>query len=388
MYPFILKLSKYNNMKYKYYKQNKKIIKRYSLERDLAKGTTENYEFILNQYSDFHNKTLKELLDEAYNEEDNHTPMRRRTIRKRIEDYKIHLIQLKLKPSTINTQFNRIRTFYKHNLVELPPFKKMTIEQKESINDLPTKEDIKTFLNATSNLRLKAIVLFMYSSGSSTNETVHISIQDFIDATSEYHNETRIENVIYTLKYRNDIVPIFNMYRYKTHTPYFTFCTPEATKAILVYLESRLLHDGYINHEDMLFNLQGRSIKIAFKRINKKLGTVRHDNGYYKIRCHALRKAFASELFNAELDSMTIDFLSGRAINATQQAYFKADPIKLKKKYMLFMNHLSVYEEIVYNDITSNERDELNYYRKQAIKQNAQMQRIEQMIQHYEQSVK
>ena len=371
-------------MKFKYYTQNNKILTRYNIERDLAKKTIDHYEVTLNQYSEYQDKTLEDLLEEAYLEEDNHIPMRHRKIRERLENYRIHLIERGLLPSSINEHFSRIRTFYKHNLVDLPPYKKMTVEHKESINDLPTKKDIKNFLSATSNLRLRAIVLFMYSSGSSTNETVHISIQDFIDATSDYHNEVRIENVIYALKNRDDIVPTFNMYRHKTHTPYFTFCTPEATSAIILYLESRLLEEGGISHDSMLFNLQGASIKMAFKRITNKLGMPKYENGFSKFRPHALRKAFASELYNADLDSMTIDFLSGRTIPLTQQAYFKADPIKLKKKYMLFMNNLTVFDEVVYHDINSTERDELKYYREKMAQQEAQMAKIERLIAQYE----
>ncbi len=384
MYPFIVSLSIIYNMNFKYYKQNKKILERYFIERDLAKGTRENTEFILNKYSHIQEKNLEDLLEEAYTEEDNHVPMRRRKIRKRLEEYKIYLIKRKLRPATINTEFNRIRTFYKHNLIELPPFKKMTVEHKESINDLPTKEEIRHFLESTSNLRLKAIVLFMYSSGSATNEAVHITIQDFIDATREYHNQTKIEHVIYDLKHRDDVVPTFNMYRYKTNTPYYTFCTPEATHSIVMYLESRLFHDQYIDHEDKLFNLEARSVKSAFRRINKKIGTPRTENGYYKLRAHALRKLFASELLKSDMDSMTIDFLSGRAIPTTQQAYFKADPRQLKRKYMLFMNNLCLYKDVQYTEITSAEKEELEYYRSKAEKQNRQMNKIEHLIARYE----
>ena len=120
---------------------------------------------------------------------------------------------------------------------------------------------------------------------------------------------------------------------------------------------------------------------LTEKNIKKYAST---ENGYYKLRAHALRKLFASELLKSDMDSMTIDFLSGRAIPTTHQAYFKADPRQLKRKYMLFMNNLCLYKDVQYTEITSAEKEELEYYRSKAEKQNRQMNKIEHLIARYE----
>ena len=231
----------------------------------------------------------------------------------------------------------------------------------------------------------------MSSSGSAKNETLSITIQDFINATREYHNEVTIENVIQVLEKRDDVVPTFQLYRKKTHYPYITFCTPEATKKIVTYLRYRI-HKQYpfstvrpscgVNPEDKLFHFQSEVINKHFIRLNDRLGWGWNGSSRF-FHPHALRKFFATELLKSDMDSMTIDFLSGRKISSTHEAYFKADPMKLKQKYMSFMNNLLINEEIVVRDVTSNELAELELLREKEKVRDEKIRRMEALLKEY-----
>ena len=75
---------------------------------------------------------------------------------------------------------------------------------------------------------MRAIILFISSSGCGRSETVNLTIQDFINATSDYHHNTEIYNVLNELKDKQDIIPRWEICRNKTNKFYTTFTSPEA----------------------------------------------------------------------------------------------------------------------------------------------------------------
>ncbi|PAV07557.1 tyrosine-type recombinase/integrase [Methanosphaera cuniculi] len=318
---------------------NEEILNEYFMERNLGKKTRKSKRGVLNKYSRFNKMTLQELLDEADIEEEQGIRMKKRKIKQRINNFKKYLIKNELSSTTINTQLTIIKSFYRHYDIEIPNIISIKKEVHETIKDIPTKKDIKNVLESTNNLKHKAIILFMFSSGCARNEVSNITIGDFIEATKDYHDETNIKKVIEVLENKNYIVPTFQIVRKKTNTPYFTFCTPEATNAIIRYLKGNL---RCMDKESPLFGMDVGGIGGMFIRLNDKLNLGWKKNRRF-FHSHSLRKAFATTLYNSNLDPMTIDFLSGRSIDSTHDAYFKADPEKLKNKYMYFMDKLTVY---------------------------------------------
>lgn len=376
-----------------YYKEkNKTIIEELKQTKDLAKNTVNTYNTAINQYCTHHQMTMQELLDEADQEEENGIRMKKRKIKKRILSFRQSLIDQQRQPLTINTHISRIQSTYRFYEIETPPIPNVRNTQHELIEDIPTKKHIKTALETTNNLALQALILFMSSSGSSRNEALSITIEDFINATKEYHHEVTIQNVINTLEKQSDIVPTFQLYRKKTHYPYITFCTPEATQKIVLYLKHRINKEYHqagmltekqpLTNQSKLFHFNQRVVNKNFERLNDKLGWGSKGTRRF-FHPHALRKFFATELLKSDMDPMTIDFLSGRTISKTHQAYFKADPQKLKQKYMSFMNNLMINEEITYRDITSHELQELEYYREKEKEMDEKIQKLEQILQEY-----
>ena len=102
--------------------------------------------------------------------------------------------------STAKMMFSKILTIYKHYEIEIHDLPKLSVKKGHqnppiTFNDLPDKEIIKKALDI-SKPRMRAIILFISSSGCGRSETVNLTIQDFINATSDYHHNTEIYNVL------------------------------------------------------------------------------------------------------------------------------------------------------------------------------------------------
>lgn len=68
------------------------------------------------------------------------------------------------------------------------------------------------------NPLMKAIILFMTSNGCAKRETLNITVQDFIDATYDYHHKDNIDDVIEALHGREDVVSSWRLRRQKTNS--------------------------------------------------------------------------------------------------------------------------------------------------------------------------
>ena len=170
---------------------------------------------------------------------------------------------------------------------------------------------------------------------------LNITIQDFIDATREYHDSEDIYEIITILIKRDDIVPTFKLKRQKTNKFYYTFCSPEAVTYILNYL---IISKRKLKNEDKLFKTNLDYLNNYFNEINESLnlGKVRK---YNRFRSHMLRKFHASILYNHEngLSLEEIDALQGRGKNNTHASYFMENPKNLKEKYINSLKSILIF---------------------------------------------
>jgi integrase len=311
--------------------------------RNLSDTTLKRYENDLGHYTKYHQMTLNELLIEAEVEEEERVRMRNRRIKRRLLDFQANLKDRNLEPSTIKTIMSHVKSFYRTYEVELPQIKNPTVPITENIHDIPTIKHIK-IATSTNNLKHKALILFMSSSGTGTSETLELTIKDFIIATEDYHNESNIYDVLNTLSKKRDIIPVFTLTRHKINYKYYTFCSPEATEAIVNYLKSR----KNINNDSKLFDLTQVGLVKVFKRINDK-----YQWGWKKNRrffhAHALRKFFATELTKTGIDHLIIEWMMGHSIPQTTASYYLADPNHLKKEYFRVVNKITVSKIEVYD---------------------------------------
>lgn len=312
------------------------------------------------QYCTQQQLNLHQLIKEADQEEDQRIRWRDRKLKQRLLNFRQHLIE-NYKKNTVQSYFNSIKSiyqFYEIEIGDLPSLNLKNVNTPEPINyvDLPTKDIIKKALKIA-DPRMKAIILFMSSSGCAKKETLNLTIQDFIDATNEYHNTNDIYEVIQQLKDRDDIIPMFRLKRQKTNKYYYTFCSPEAVQAIILYLlkvDQELKKDKKLTPEDKLFPIHEDYVTILFIELNNTLKLGKKGT-YNRFRSHMLRKFHASQLYNAGLSLEEIDALQGRGKDPTHSSYFLEDPKKLREKYIDHLDCLTINLDVNKIDIKSPE---------------------------------
>lgn len=335
---------------------NDTIIDEFVKARRLKKGTAEQYQIALNFYSKFQEKPLSELLSEADAEEEQGIRWKNRKLKQRLLKYRNYLYEKYVK-STADLKFALIKTFYKHYEIEihdLPTLNKKNIKLSVPLKfkDLPDKELIKKALKIANPL-MRAIILFISSSGCARAETLSLSVQDYLDATREYHNTNDISEAVRVM-HDQDIVPTFYLKRIKTNKYYFTFCSPEANREIINYLLLREDLDNDKLSETQLFKCNTAYFERHFAKINNtlNLGKIGAHN---KFKSHILRKFHATNLYNNKMSLEEIDALQGRSKEATHSSYFTEDPTKLKEKYIQHLDCLTINMDVNQLDIKSPE---------------------------------
>lgn len=332
------------------------ILEEISNTRGYAYNTIKNYRSVMRSYTSFHNMTMKELIKEADKEEENGVRWKNSKLKKRLLDYRSFLLDKHLL-STVRSHMRRVVSIYRFYDINVQPLPYVGSAQAKvnpplTYTDIPSREVISKVLGVTNPL-LTSIVLFISSSGTGRAETLNITIGDFIESVQEYTYETDIYKVLSALHSRNDIIPMFKLKRQKTNQYYYTFCSPEATKAIMDYLITR---KDILTPNKRLFKIDKKYLSDLLRNINDQLG-LGERGGFRVLRCHMLRKYHATQLSNEEnsLTETDIDFLQGRSDTKTRQSYFFTDEKKLKRRYAESMNAVTIYHQ--YNVLVDSNND-------------------------------
>lgn len=341
-------------------KQNSEVLEKFVFDRNLKNSTKREYKACIDKFTSLFNMGMKDLLAEAEAEEEEGIRWKKRKLKNRLIEYRSFLAK-DYYLSTVLGEISRIQTIYRHFGIEIHDLPKLSIKNLKTSKpvvfmDLPDKKIIKDALKIANPI-MKAIILFQVSSGCARNETLSLSIADFMEATSEYHNGGSVENVLYTLKDRLDVVPTFRLKRIKTGKYYYTFCTPEAVNEIISYM---IGSNRELNPEDKLFDLSKEWMVAQFSNLNNKLKLGKCGT-FNRFRSHMLRKFHASQLYNAE-NSLTldeIDSLQGRSKNTVRTTYFMENPSNLKEKYIAAMDVLMINSEVETYTVKSEAYEEL-----------------------------
>ena len=222
---------------------------------------------------------------------------------------------------------------------------------------------------------MQALILFLASSGMSKIDALSLTIQDFIDATSRYHNSKDWKTAIEKMKeFEGEIIPVWHSRRKKTNKFFITFNSDEATRFMIHYLEYRnekLRYNPNRKHRtlkpsDPLFKVSEQHFSVKFQQLNDALGlgTI-GDNpddgvkGYNRLRGHILRKFHASSLEKAGMDIYSINVMQGKSNGSVNDVYFFADEEVLLEKYINAMDGVLILSEVKEYDRYSPEFAEL-----------------------------
>lgn len=323
--------------------------------------TRRTYTFAMQYYTEYTAMSPEDLLLEAETEIKDGILPRQRQLQRRLIDYREYLQQQGIAPLTVKNRMTGVLSFYKSFDIEVPTLPKSGMKAKplQQHKEIPTKEDLQTVIKHCDQLE-RAILLIGVSSGLAVNEIRELTIRDF---KKGYDPETGIT----TLKLR----------RIKEEWDFVTFLSPEASKAVLDYLEyrerepkvpmknridqldkqriysnsnylliRRKVPDKYLkNHDEKLRQLTDGAVISIYRQLAERA----HKNTDYGvwglIRSYNVRKYFNSAMLKAGADSFFTEFLMGRILDDTRVAYFRASPGKLRDIYQKYVPYLTIQKE-------------------------------------------
>lgn len=333
-----------------------------------AKENTKNgYIDSLRIYTEFLQKTPEQLIIESEGDIRAGKLMRERHIFYELTDFRKFLESKNIAPTSVKAKLTGVRsffTFYGIYLPVIPKSAKSAVGLKEN-RAIPSKENIREVLAVADPLE-KALILTGCSSGLAINEISNIKVQEFFDG---YDKETEITTL--------------HLIREKVGYEFYTFLSPEASKAIKDYLDFRertsdskdkerqrqllkqkITYDkrgkaiGYLfinryiepeflrNYDEEMRYLTPRNIQRIYRELNERARTSSPYGKRNLVRSHNLRKFFNSTLLANHAELYFTDFLMGHKIDGTRDAYFRADPKALREEYQKYIPFLTIQKEL------------------------------------------
>lgn len=206
-----------------------------------------------------------------------------------IHKYINYLTNLNYKTSTVNLRTKQILTLLKKSNIETPDIK-FKNEAKQKKIQLITSDDIRFVLN-NSSVYHQALITFMASNGIRRYDVANFTIDDFIDACSDYTDAVFLDDFLEEAP--QNMIPYFEFIPNKTKRtglPCKVCCSAEASNLILQSLKLRKksverhnkIHgtDLRLDEECALFSgkrrnyigkLEPESITVMFHHKNKLL---------------------------------------------------------------------------------------------------------------------
>ena len=277
----------------------------------------------------------------------------------------IHFKDENKSPNYISNVISTIRSFYAEFEIELPRIRCniKEIEDLITTEDIISKKHIRKVLKYC-NIKYKAIILLMMSSGMGSSEIRHLKFDEFLKSQEIQVKEPfDLDQLLDKLEKKRNSIGTWSIRRYKTSMPYVTFNSPEATNALIDYINHRSEKKYPVkNYDDILFEAQGqpmgeRGFTSYFSRLNDRVGFGYKGRQRF-FRSHGLRKFFASALKNNGMDTVDAEWLIGHKLHKITGTYIKPDIYRLKKDYMDILPHLCI-EDIKITTVESDEVKEI-----------------------------
>lgn len=341
-----------------------KTIKRWLLHSNFQPNTQRGYILALQHYTEYTGKTPEQLIQEAKAEIKAGKLMDEREILDMVAGFRNHLQENGHAPLSIQHHIVALKSFYGSHYIEVPKLrnKRGVAKLKENMK-VPDKEDIRKALSVC-GIRERAIMLCGLSSGMGAAEISTLTLQAFRDG---YDPETGIT----TLDVR----------RVKVGRDFITFMTPEASAAVLAYLEhrdrptrtgrqvdkdiqtkQRTTPNSYLfiadhvpkeylkTKNEELRRLKPEAIHKLYRTISDNSGQDSASGVYNLIRSHNMRKWFSSTLRKAGCDADMIELFMGHTLGTTKEAYLDLridDGIKdIKARYANFVPYLTIHKSL------------------------------------------
>ena len=335
----------------------------YQDKHDISEHTMTGYINALQRYVEYTGLTLTELVEEAEDEETKNISKEKRQVGIRLRGYRKHLKALDLAPASIRRMLAGVKSFYVNGYsIELPKLGKdraLAGKVKQENKGIPSKEDIIKVLDIA-DMREKAIILGITSSGLSTKDFVNLRVKEFREG---YDEETDIT--------------VLDLRRAKTAQDFVTFFSAEATAGINEYLRWRERDKPITVHKDILESWEKHGIyggddylickkyipgayletrneelrresesglQTVFRQLANRAGIARDKGTWNMFRAHKLRSWFYSQMLNNSCPQDLAEVFMGHTskLGSSGGTYYTAIVPKLKEAYLEFMPHLSL----------------------------------------------
>lgn len=353
------------------------ILEQFFNERNSSESTRKSYTRSVRYYETLTGHSIQECLDIADDEEYNNLRWKNTQTRKWLMEYREHLYA-KYNVSTAQLYLTAIITIYRHFEITIPPLPYYSTKHAKrtppiNYNDLPDRQILSECLQVGSPL-VRSLILFMSSSGISRIDVLNLTIDDYLEATTEYHNHQ--ESVKYAIRdmQDTDIIPTFHLSRQKTGQDYITFCSHEAVKSINTYLLTRT---EILHRNRPLFKINERYLNMVFERLNGyfQLGKV---GNYNRLRPHMLRKYHASQLAESGMSTDHINLLQGRKLQGVaHESYIRINPETLKEEYIKALPYLVIEDVNQYKTENQLLKEENQEYKEKQDKLDNILKRLE-----------
>jgi len=209
-----------------------------------------------------------------------------------IRDYLHYLLSLRISDSYLNQSINAIKFYYE--LVEGMPNRFYSVDRprkKQKLPDVLSKEEIKSMIYNTPNIKHKCIVSILYSSGLRRSEVINLKLQDI--------DSKRMVVFVKGAKGNKDRLTILSENVLKDLRLYYTKDKPK-----------EFLFEGQKNRQYSVSSVANIVEKAGIKAGIKK-----------KITPHMLRHSFATHLLEAGTDLRYIQSLLGHSSSKTTEIY-------------------------------------------------------------------
>jgi len=324
------------------YMNTTEILEQFHQERNHTQNTRYAYHQSIKLFEKVTHMQLHHIFILVETEQEDHMEWKHQSLRKLLVIFRSYLYDnYKINPA--KQHLSRVMAVFRHyeyTIMKLPYFSIKHATPSIPINPdkLVDKEVLRLCINTTNPL-LKAITLFMSSTGMSKTDTLQLTIQDFLDATIEYHHTNQIPNALYILKNKNDVIGYWeNLQRQKTGQIYYTFSSNESTTAIVQYLLTR----EHLQPNSPLFDISSKYLSDLFKETNDKLQLGKNGE-YSRFTAHMLRRYHATQLVEAGIDTEKINILQGRQpTSIAYKSYIKIKPSRLREEYIQALPYLVV----------------------------------------------
>lgn len=331
--------------------------------------TQKSYLQAIQGYTEFTGKCPEELIKESEQEIKSGLLMRERNISSYLIGYRELLEESGKAPMTVKSRITAICGFYTFYDIQLPYIPKSTQKARPELKrkEIPTKDDIREILSICNPLE-KALLLVGVSSGLSVSDICNLRVSDFVNGLDGITGITTLHLV-----------------RQKTNYEFYTFLSPEATNAVSEYLDWRnrkgktdntrrsnqLKKINVTNMNGYLFIVQmvpDQYLKITrekdkeelrkfdevgiiaiYRRLSEEARKNAPKGDYNLIRSHNLRRFFNSTLLAAGAPIFYVDYFLGHQLDATREAYFRADPKSLKAEYAKYVQYLTIEKQLDYS---------------------------------------